>query len=84
MIDAGRHMMAICTRAKEEGRFPRRQIPAGKRGHVAFDREFARMIGQPRNGAGQPCFDWHIDEQIVGRGRADGREHILPVGVGKG
>ena len=84
MIDAGGDMMLVGAGAQEEGRFPCRQIFARKGAHVALDRQFAGMIGQAGDGAGQPGFDGHVDEQVVDRLGADDGQHFLPVGVGKG
>ena len=84
MIDAGGNMMLVGARPQEEGRFPRRQILARQRGHVPLDRHLAGMVGKARDGAGQPGFGGHVDEQVVDGSGPDGGEHRLPVAVGKG
>ena len=60
---------------KEERMVARRHVLARKVGEMAFDRHFACMVGQTRNGAGQPPFGGDVYEQIVNRFGADSRQH---------
>ena len=53
----------------------RRHVLARKVGEVAFDGHFACMVRQARNWTGKPRFGGDINEQIVNRFGADGRQH---------
>jgi hypothetical protein len=53
VIDACRNVVAVGTRAEEERRTARSEVPRREAGHVPLDGEFARMVGEPGDGAGK-------------------------------
>jgi len=68
-------MVLVRPCPQEEGVVARRHVLARKVREVAFDGHFTRMVGQARNWTGQPRFGGDINEQIVNRFGADGRQH---------
>ena len=75
MIDARRHMVAIGTRAEEEGPLARCAAAARECAHMALDREFAGVVRQAGDRALEPRLGRDIGEQVVDRRGADGGEH---------
>jgi hypothetical protein len=84
VIDAGGDVMPVGAAAEEERHLPRHHVAAGERPQLPFHREFARMIGQAFDLAGQAGGLGHIDEQVLDALRTDRAKHGLPIGFGQG
>ncbi len=84
MIDAGRDMMAIGACPQKERRITRSHVPASERGHMAFDRHFAGVVGKTLNLARQAGLGGHIDKKVVNRRGADPVEHRSAIGIRQG